>query len=142
MSQAASFQPIGVVRSALDDLDAAPSQGPEAGTTAVIELDPALAEGLQGLTPGRWLWVLCHFDRAKQVKLKVHPRGDRSRPQTGLFSTRSPHRVNPISLTLVRLEALEGNRLTVRGLEMVDGTPVLDLKPWVAGIDQPRGEQE
>ena len=108
---------------------------------AVIELDPAWAQGLEGIAPGRWLWVLCLFDQAKEPKLMVHPRGDRSRPQTGLFNTRSPHRPNPISLTLVRLEALKGNRLTVRGLEMIDGTPVLDIKPWSEGIDHPRGEQ-
>ncbi|BEQ16579.1 tRNA (N6-threonylcarbamoyladenosine(37)-N6)-methyltransferase TrmO [Desulfoferula mesophila] len=136
-----SLRPIGVVKSALTSMDAAPPQGPEAGTEAVIELDPAWSEGLDGLAPGRWLWVLCLFDRAKEPKLKVHPRGDRSRPITGLFNSRSPHRPNPISLTLVRLEALEGNRLRVRGLEMIDGTPVLDIKPWSGNIDQPRGEQ-
>lgn len=136
-----SLRPIGVVRSALTSMDEAPAQGPEAGTEAVIELDPAWSEGLDGLAPGRWLWVMCLFDRAKEPKLKVHPRGDRSRPITGLFNTRSPHRPNPISLTLVRLEALEGNRLSVSGLEMIDGTPVLDIKPWSGKIDKPRGEQ-
>lgn len=141
MPAPALYRPIGVVKSALKDLDAAPPQGPEAGVTAVIELDPAWSEGLEGLAPGRWLWVLCWFDKAKEPKLKVHPRGDRSRPLTGMFNTRSPHRINPISLTLVRLEAVENNRLTVRGLEMIDGTPVLDIKPWVAGIDQPRGDE-
>jgi len=131
-------RPIGVVRSCLKSLDAAPKQGPESGLSAVIELDPQWREGLEGLTPGRWLWVLCHYDRANRTKLKVHPRGDHSRPLTGVFNTRSPHRPNPISLTLVRLEAVEGGRLTVRGLEALDGTPVLDLKPWVPGVDQPR----
>lgn len=136
-----SLRPIGVVRSALTSMDEAPAQGAETGTKAVIELDPAYGEGLDGLAPGRWLWVMCLFDRAKEPKLKVHPRGDRSRPITGLFNSRSPHRPNPISLTLVRLEALEGNRLSVSGLEMIDGTPVLDIKPWSGKIDKPRGEQ-
>ncbi len=138
---ARSLRPIGVVKSALSDLDDAPRQGPEAGFPAVIELDPAWAPALEGLTPGRWLWVLCLFDQARAPKLRVHPRGDHARPLTGLFNTRSPHRPNPISLTLVRLEAVEDNRLSVRGLEMLDGTPVLDLKPWVAGVDEPRSER-
>jgi tRNA (adenine37-N6)-methyltransferase len=68
----------------------------------------------------------------------VHPRGDASRPLTGLFNTRAPSRPNPIGLTLVRLLAINENSLTVKGLEALDGTPVLDIKPYVPGIDQPR----
>ncbi|MCF8034821.1 MAG: tRNA (N6-threonylcarbamoyladenosine(37)-N6)-methyltransferase TrmO [Desulfarculaceae bacterium] len=140
MGGARQYSPIGTVLNRIESLDAAPKQGPEAGLSSIIELDPAWAEGLEGLKPGRWLWVLCLYDQAGPAKLKVHPRGDRSRPLTGLFNTRSPHRPNPISLTLVRLESLEGNRLTVKGLEAVDGTPVLDLKPWIPGVDEPREE--
>ena len=141
MGRAAEYHPIGVVRSGLKELGEAPKQGPEAGTRAVIEIEPAWREGLEGLAPGCWLWVLCHFDQAGPPKPKVHPRGDRSRPLVGVFATRSPHRPNPISLTLVRLEAIADGRLTVRGLEAVDGTPVLDLKPWSPGVDRP-WEQE
>jgi tRNA-Thr(GGU) m(6)t(6)A37 methyltransferase TsaA len=105
---------------------------------SVIELDSRWQQGLEGLAPGDHFWVLCHFDQAGPPKLKVHPRGDRSRPLTGMFNSRSPHRPNPISLTLVRLLKIEGCRLTVQGLEMMDGTPVLDIKPYVPGIDQPQ----
>jgi len=141
VARADQYPPIGMVRSGLKDLAGAPKQGPEAGLSATIEIDPAWAEGLQGLKPGRWLWVMCSYDRADRAKLKVHPRGDHSRPLTGVFNTRSPHRPNPISLTLVRLEDIQGTRLTVRGLEAVDGTPVLDIKPYVPGVDRPREDR-
>ncbi|MCB2226996.1 MAG: tRNA (N6-threonylcarbamoyladenosine(37)-N6)-methyltransferase TrmO [Desulfarculaceae bacterium] len=133
-----SYRPIGVVKSRLKNLDQAPKQGPEAGMDAVIELEPQWLQGLTGLTPGRWLWVICLFDRSGEPKVMVHPRGDHSRPKTGMFNTRSPHRPNPLSLTLVKLVAVDGPRLSVRGLEMLDGTPVVDIKPWVEGVDQPR----
>lgn len=138
------LRPIGVVHSPLSDPAQAPQQGPEAGTLAVIELEPQWAQGLTGLAPGRDLWVICHFHLSPGPKLMVHPRGDRDRPPTGVFNTRSPRRPCPLSLTLVRLLAIDegpaGPRLTVRGLEAVAGTPVLDLKPYAPGLDQPSGD--
>lgn len=130
--------PIGRVRSALADRGQAPRQGPPAGLMAVIELEPAHAAGLAGLKPGDWLWVLYYFDRADPPQALVHPRGDPARPLTGVFNTRAPCRPCPLGLTLVRLLAIAGGRLTVRGLEALDGTPVLDIKPYVPKIDAPR----
>lgn len=130
-----------MVRSAWPQPSQAPRQGPKAGEISVIELAPEWREALQGLSPGRDLWVICWLDRADPPQTRLHPRRDPSRPKTGVFNTRAPCRPNPLSLTLVRLEAVEGQRLTVRGLEMADGTPVLDLKPYVAAIDQPREEE-
>jgi tRNA-Thr(GGU) m(6)t(6)A37 methyltransferase TsaA len=134
-----SLEPIGLVRSGWTSPGQAPHQGPEMGAESTIELDPRWAKGLTGLKPGRDLWVICYLHQTKEPKLMVHPRGDRSRPQTGMFNTRSPHRPSPLSLTLVRLLAREGTRLIVRGLDVIDGTPVVDIKPYVAGVDQPRG---
>jgi tRNA-Thr(GGU) m(6)t(6)A37 methyltransferase TsaA len=135
-----SFKPIGIVRSPYATRREAPKQGPEAGGEAVIELELQWTGALEGLEPGRDLWVLTYFHQADQPKTRVHPRGDASRPKTGLFNTRAPSRPNPIGLTLVRLLAIDGHKLTVRGLEALDGTPVLDIKPYVPGIDQPREE--
>lgn len=144
--QPVTLSPIGVVRSPYQSPGEAPHQGPEAGGQAVIALDPALAQGLTGLTPGRDLWVICHFHQTPGPKLLVHPRGDQTRPLTGIFNTRSPKRPCPLSLTLVRLVDLrqspEGPLLTVRGLEAIDGTPVLDLKPYAPDLDLPRGKQD
>ncbi|MFH1035785.1 MAG: tRNA (N6-threonylcarbamoyladenosine(37)-N6)-methyltransferase TrmO [Pseudomonadota bacterium] len=137
-----SLQPIGTVRSDLTERSQAPHQGPEAGLTAVIEIEPAWRPGLMGLTPGRDVWVLYHFDRVGEPRLLVHPRGDASRPLTGVFNTRAPCRPAPLGLTLVRLLKIEEGRLTVRGLEALDGTPVLDIKPHVPGLDQPAAPEE
>jgi tRNA-Thr(GGU) m(6)t(6)A37 methyltransferase TsaA len=79
--------------------------------------------------PGDELIVLTWLDRAQRDVLRVHPRGDTARPPQGVFGTRSPHRPNPIGLHRVEVISIEGPRLEVRGLEAVDGTPVLDLKP-------------
>ena len=90
---------------------------------------PGVADGLRDLSAGTELLVLTWLDQADRDVLVVHPRGDVSRPETGVFSTRSSHRPNPIGLHRVAIVAVDGVRLRVRNLEAVDGTPVLDLKP-------------
>ena len=95
-----------------------------------IVLDPTLVAGLKGLDPGRQVMVVFHFHRVPgQYDLCQHPRGDSSRPRRGVFALCSPHRPNPIGVTVVDLVAIEGNVLRVRGLDAINGTPVLDLKP-------------
>ena len=92
-------------------------------------LDPALVEGLEGLEPGQRIMVVFFFHRSEGYELRQHPRGDRAQPLRGVFALRSPRRPNPIGVTVVDLVAIEGNVLRVRGLDALDGTPVLDLKP-------------
>jgi tRNA-Thr(GGU) m(6)t(6)A37 methyltransferase TsaA len=94
-----------------------------------IVIDPALAEGLKGLEPGRQIMVVYCFHRSDGYDLRQHPRGDRRRPRRGVFALRSPRRPNPIGVTVVDLVAIAGTVLTVRGLDAINGTPVLDLKP-------------
>ena len=94
-----------------------------------IVLDPSLEQGLRGLGPGRQIMVIFYFHRSQGFDLLQHPQGDRSRPRRGVFALRSPYRPNPIGVTVVDLVALEGNVLRVRGLDAINGTPVLDLKP-------------
>lgn len=94
-----------------------------------IVLAPDLVEGLTGLEPGIALLVVFVFHRAEGYDLLQHPRGDRGRPKRGVFALHSPNRPNPIGVTEVELLAIEGNTLNVRGLDAIDGTPVLDLKP-------------
>lgn len=127
---------VGVVRSELADLAAAPRQGDEGAPEAWIEIDPRYAEAARDITPGDELLVLSWLHRADRDVLSVHPRSDRSRPLTGVFSTRAPVRPNPIGLHRVRVLAVEPGRLRVDGLEAIDGTPVLDLKPVLQAVDE------
>lgn len=120
---------IGRVSSPLADPESAPRQPDEGAPGAWLEFDPAVAEGLSGLRPGDRMLVLTWLDRARRDLLSVHPRGGASRPPEGVFSTRSPHRPNPIGLHRVEVTAVEGCRVQVRALEALDGTPILDFKP-------------
>jgi tRNA-Thr(GGU) m(6)t(6)A37 methyltransferase TsaA len=91
--------------------------------------EPYVLEALEGITSGQEVLVLTWLDRANRDVLRVHPRGDPARAQQGVFSTRSPHRPNPIGLHPVQIVSVEALRVGVRNLEAVDGTPILDLKP-------------
>jgi tRNA-Thr(GGU) m(6)t(6)A37 methyltransferase TsaA len=122
-------RPIGVVESPLTDRDTAPLQGDEGAPDAWLALDPSVAAGLHGLEVGAQLLVLTWLDRARRDVLVVHPRGDLSRPATGVFTTRSPDRPNPIGLHRVEVLRIDGTRVQVSSLEALDGTPIVDLKP-------------
>jgi tRNA-Thr(GGU) m(6)t(6)A37 methyltransferase TsaA len=130
------LRPIGRVESPLADVAAAPKQGDEGAPEADIVFTPGVADGLRDLTAGAEVLVLTWLDRADRDVLVVHPRDDMTRPETGVFSTRSSHRPNPIGLHRVTIIAVDGTRLRVRDLEAVDGTPVLDVKPPIARFDE------
>jgi tRNA-Thr(GGU) m(6)t(6)A37 methyltransferase TsaA len=120
---------IGVVRAALVDRAAAPSQGDEGAPEALIEVSPAVAAGLAGIAVGDELIVITWLHEARRDVLELHPRWDASRPLTGVFATRSPDRPNPLGLHRVTVLALDRTGLKVAPLEAIDGTPVVDLKP-------------
>jgi tRNA-Thr(GGU) m(6)t(6)A37 methyltransferase TsaA len=121
--------PIGRVESSLTDPASAPKQGDEGAPDAWLVFEPAVREALDGLQAGDEMFVLTWLHRARRDVLRVHPRDDRSRPQQGVFTTRSQDRPNPIGLHRVEIAAIEGDRVRVRNLEAVDGTPIVDLKP-------------
>ena len=121
--------PIGVVSSPLTDPAAAPKQGSEGAPDAWLVLEPGVAAGLDGMRPGDEIIVLTWLHRARRDVLRVHPRDDPSNPERGVFTTRSADRPNPIGLHRVEVAAVDGARVRVRGLEAIDGTPVVDLKP-------------
>jgi len=126
---AMSVVPIGVVSSPLTDPAAAPKQGSEGAPDAWLVLEPGVAAGLDGMRPGDEIIVLTWLHRARRDVLRVHPRDDPSNPERGVFTTRSADRPNPIGLHRVEIAAIDGARVRVRGLEAIDGTPVVDLKP-------------
>jgi tRNA-Thr(GGU) m(6)t(6)A37 methyltransferase TsaA len=128
------LMPIGTVESPLTDPAAAPKQGDEGAPDAWLSFEPAVLGALDGIRAGDELIVLTWLDRARRDVLRVHPRGDAARPQQGVFSTRSPHRPNPIGLHRVQVVSIEGATVQVRNLEAVDGTPIVDVKPVLSGV--------
>ncbi|HEY7595797.1 MAG TPA: tRNA (N6-threonylcarbamoyladenosine(37)-N6)-methyltransferase TrmO [Actinophytocola sp.] len=124
-----ALRAIGRVESPLRDKADAPRQGDEGAPDAWLVFEPGVAAGLRDLVPGTPMLVFTWLDRADRDVLVTHPRDDLSRPPTGVFSTRSPDRPNPIGLHLVDVLEIDGLRVRVRNLEALDGTPVVDLKP-------------
>jgi tRNA-Thr(GGU) m(6)t(6)A37 methyltransferase TsaA len=123
------LRPIGRVESPLTDCAAAPKQGDEGAPQARVVFLPEFREAASGLREGDEVLVLTWLHLGRRDVLSVHPRGDAKRPLTGVFATRSPDRPNPIGLHAVAIEAVEEDAITVRDLEAIDGTPVLDVKP-------------
>jgi len=131
----ATFTPIGVVHNDVDRM----SVGNYAQAESRIELHADLVPGLQGLADFSHVVVVFHLDRIppfdKEKQLLRNPRGMEHLPPVGVFAQRTKFRPNPIGVTPVELVAIEGNVLTVRGLDAMDGTPVLDVKPYIPQFD-------
>ena len=128
------MRPVGYVRSPYSDTAQVPKGcGAQHEAEGVIEILPEFEEGLQDIEGFSHLFVIWVFDRAdEEVRLVGTPPTD-DRPH-GVFATRSPRRPNPLGLTVVRLLGREGGRLRVAGLDMLDSTPVLDLKPYLTSV--------
>jgi tRNA-Thr(GGU) m(6)t(6)A37 methyltransferase TsaA len=125
--------PVGRVESPLTDPALAPKQGDEGAPDAWLVFEPAVLAALDGIRVGDHVIVLTWLDRASREVLRVHPRGDVSRAEQGVFNTRSEHRPNPIGLHRVEVLSIDGPRVRVRNLEALDGTPIVDVKPVLSG---------
>ena len=119
---------VGRVESSLKDPADAPRQADEGAPEAWLVFDREMLPALDGTRPGSEAILITWLDRASRDVLQNHPRRDPSRPMQGVFSTRSPNRPNPIGLHRVHILAVEGERVHVRALEAVDGTPIVDMK--------------
>jgi len=128
------LRPIGIIRSTIKTRSQAPKQGSEGAPNAWLELSAFAREGLKGLAVGDEIIVITWFDRSRRDVLKVYPRGDRRRPLTGVFATRSPDRPNPLGLHRVTVHRIAEDRLRIGPIEALDGTPVIDLKPVLSGV--------
>jgi tRNA-Thr(GGU) m(6)t(6)A37 methyltransferase TsaA len=127
------FEPIGVVRSPFTDTSQIPKGlGAEHRAEGTLEIAPALETGLADVEGFSHLYVIWLFDRVDGVELTAWPPAD-DRPH-GVFATRSPKRPNPIALTVVELLGRDGCRLRVAGIDMLDGTPILDIKPYLSNV--------
>jgi tRNA (adenine37-N6)-methyltransferase len=128
------FRPIGVIHSPFKTTEGMPIQ--PSGAQQVlgeVEVFPRYAKGLQDLEGFSHIILLYYFHRARRARLVVIPFLD-SKPH-GVFATRAPSRPNPVGLSVVRFVAREGNSLRVQGIDILDGTPLLDIKPYVPAFD-------
>ena len=126
--------PVATVESPLTDRAAAPKQGDEGAPEATLVFEVGFAVALDGLAAGDEIVLLTWLDRASRDVLRVHPRDDETRPEQGVFSTRSADRPNPIGLHRVTVLSIDGPRMRVSGLEALDGTPVVDVKPALGSV--------
>ena len=125
-----TLYPIGYVSSPLRDPNLAPKQGNEGAPAAWLEFVPEAAPGLRDLRAREEVLVLTWLHEAQRTTLEVHPRDDLSLPLRGVFSTRSADRPNPIGIHRVKiLEVASPTRIVVEGLEAIDRTPIIDVKP-------------
>ena len=132
-----SYRPIGVIHSPFTDIEGMPIQPTGApGIRGTVEVFPEFAEGLKDLEGFSHIILLYHFHRVQGAKLVATPFMD-SQPH-GVFATRAPKRPNPIGLSIVRLLSIEKNVLHIENVDILDGTPLLDIKPYVPEFDQPR----
>ena len=133
MSPEFLLRPIGRIRSTLLARKNAPRQGNEGAPDAWLDVEPEFARALSGIAVGDEILVLTWLHQGERDVLEVHPRRDPKNPLLGVFATRSPDRPNPLGLHRVTLKEIDGPRLLVGPLEAIDGTPIVDIKPVLAG---------
>lgn len=119
---------IGIVHSDIYELADAPKNYTESDRTGTLEIFPEYGDALDGIAAGQTIVVLFWLHRSSRNVLKVYPRGDRSRGLRGVFSTRSPVRPNPIAISELEVCSIDGNLIDVKGLDMLDQTPIVDIK--------------
>jgi tRNA-Thr(GGU) m(6)t(6)A37 methyltransferase TsaA len=129
------YHPIGFVRSPFTSTDGMPIQPSRArGVEGSVVVEPEFAEGLADLDGFSHLVLLCHMHQSRPYRLKVVPYLDDV--ERGLFATRAPSRPNPIGLSVVGLRSIDGATVHISGVDLLDGTPVLDIKPYVGEFDE------
>lgn len=130
------LRPIGLIRSSIRERSEAPKQGSEGAPDAWLEVNPQVAQGLDGLAAGDEIIVVTWLHQARRNVLKVHARSDRNKPLTGVFATRSPDRPNPLGLHPVIVREVDKSRLRIGPIEAIDGTPVVDIKPVLCSVQR------
>ena len=123
------LRPIGTIRSRIKNRKEAPKQGSEGAPDAWLEVNSFAAQGFEGISEGDELFVVTWLHQGRRDVLRVHPRSDPNRGLTGVFATRSPDRPNPLGLHRVTVRKVGKKRLRIGPIEVIDGTPVVDIKP-------------
>ena len=132
-----SYKPIGIIRSPFHNLEEMPIQpSSESSGLGTVEIFPEFSEGLKDLSGFSHIYLLYHFHKMCQSKLLVTPFLDTE--THGIFATRAPSRPNPIGISLVKIVSLENNLIHVDHVDILDGTPLLDIKPYVPEFENAR----
>ena len=137
MSATLVCTPVGWIESPYKTLGETPKAGRGLPAEGVIHIHPEYRDCMRGLEQWEHIYALCWFDKGERDVYLVHPRGDQTKELTGVFAARSPSRPNPISLTFLDVVSVHEDRIIVRGLDLLDGTPVLDIKPFLEHYDCP-----
>ncbi len=135
MTETYDLIPIGYIRSSVKTRERAPRQGREEGIEVVVDILPEFADAVEGMEELEMLQVICWFHEARRDLLKVRPKRDPNRPLSGVFATRSPVRPNPLTVYAAKLLGVDGLRFRVQGVDAIDGTPVLDIRPHIHRLD-------
>lgn len=128
------MRPIGVIHSPFTEKDKTPIQASRSQAIGQVEIYPEFADGLKDIEALSHIYLLYVFHESSGYQLQVKPFLDNR--EHGIFATRYPYRPNPIGLSIVKLVSHENNILTVEGIDTLDGTPLLDIKPYVPDFDQ------
>lgn len=132
--ETATYRVIGTIHSPFTDGDTTPIQSIFSDAEGAIEVSPGYADGLEGLDGFSHIYLLYHFHRVNGFSLRQRPFADGSK-ERGIFAIRHCNRPNPIGISLVEVIAVEGSTVRVRGIDVLDGTPLLDIKPYVRQFD-------
>ncbi|SDP71126.1 tRNA (N6-threonylcarbamoyladenosine(37)-N6)-methyltransferase TrmO [Desulforhopalus singaporensis] len=132
MEEQLQLQVIGVLHGDITSREDAPKNYDESERTGTLEIFPKYQDGLDGIVAGQTIVVLFWLHKSDRNTLKVHPRGDKSRELRGVFSTRSPARPNPVAISELKVIAADANHLEVSGLDILDGTPIIDIKKKIS----------
>jgi len=127
------MQPVGIIHSPFTEKDKTPIQASRSLAIGQVEIYPEFADGLKDIEALSHIYLLYAFHESQGYKLQVKPFLDNQ--EHGIFATRYPYRPNPIGLSVVKLLSCENNILTVEGVDVLDGTPLLDIKPYVPDFD-------
>lgn len=134
--------PIGIVRCGLKSREETPRNYDISDHEGVLEIDPRYRDALLGIKEGQTIVALFWLHQARRDILQVYPRGDRSRGMHGVFATRSPVRPNPIAVSELLVLEINGTALRVKGLDVLDRTPIIDLKKKIGGASDDRQEED
>ena len=127
-----TLQIIGILHGDIISREDAPKNFDESERVGTLEIYPAYLEGLEGIAAGQTIVVLFWLHKSTRNNLKVYPRGDQSKGLRGVFATRSPVRPNPIAISELQVRKIHGNRIEVSGLDILDGTPIVDIKKKIS----------